>query len=332
MTGRRGATLGDHATPFVEGGGMQTYPQPYTAVGTRFYGFLLEADATRLRALCNKYLNGPAQGHVDYHPLVPRVVLGVADIPRFNIGAADNRPFWTPEIDVAFWVPVVAVKRVAGIDIAERFAWFLPYVFVDNTWAFASGREVYGFPKEIGTFHIPRSPTDAALFTLDTLAVKQYDPACQARVERLLTLRRVGDGEVGALDRTWSSLKEAFEDLLRMLAGSGDKVTLPGIGLAIELFDFLVHHEYPMVFLKQFRDTTDGMRACYLAIIEAMTKISNFHKGGWLAGQYELTLEAFASHPIAQELGMKASPQPVLAAAYMEFDFVTENGKVLWKA
>jgi hypothetical protein len=311
---------------------MQTYPQPYTAVGTRFYGFLLEADVARLRALCNKYLNSPAQGHVDYHPLVPRVVLGVADISRFNIGAVDKQPFWTPEIDIAFWVPVVAVKQIAGIYFAERFAWFLPYVFVDNAWAFASGREVYGFPKEMATFQIPRGAADAALFTVDTLAVKQYDPASEARVERLLTVRRVGDGQVGELAKTWTEVEEAFREFRWMLAGSEGKVTLPGIDLVIELIKFLVDHEYPMVFLKQFRDVTDGMKACYQAIIEGMTKISNFKTGGWLAGQYELTVEAFASHPIVQELGLKESPQPVLAAAYAEFDFVTEPGKVLWKA
>jgi hypothetical protein len=311
---------------------MQTYPQPYTAERTRFYAFLLEADAQQLRALCNKYLNGPAQGQVDYHPLVPRVMLGVADIRKFDVGATDNRPFWTPEIDVAFWVPVVAVKQVGGVYVVERFAWFLPYLFVDNAWALASGREVYGFPKELGKFQVPKSPQDAALFTVDTLVVRQFDPASEARVERLLTIRRVGDGQVGELAKAWGGLREAFEDFVRMMTSSEGTVNLPGLGLAVELFDFLIHHEYPMVFLKQFRDVADGMNACYQAIVEALTRITGFQTGGWLSGQYELTVESFASHPIVQELGLRSSPQPVLAAGYVEFDFVMEKGKVLWKA
>src|SRR5262249_13387530 len=154
--------------PYVEVGGEQVFCQPLRLDGVRFFGFLLEADYATLRAACDRYLNH-AGGRREYHPLLPRVMLGFADIRK--IGCANppdcNKGFMR-EIDVAFWVPVVGGKRVGGIFIAETVAWFLPYVFVNNAWASSSGREIYGFPKEVGTFSIPDGPDDKAVFSADT--------------------------------------------------------------------------------------------------------------------------------------------------------------------
>src|SRR5262249_35639457 len=61
---------------YVERGGDQSFPQPLRLDGTRFYNFLLEVNGDRLQEACDKYLNGPAGGHVEYRVLVPRVLLG----------------------------------------------------------------------------------------------------------------------------------------------------------------------------------------------------------------------------------------------------------------
>jgi hypothetical protein len=297
-----------------------------------FYAFLFEADQAALQALCDRCLNNPAQGALHYHPLVPRVLLGVAQMPRINVGAIEQKPFWTPEIDVAFWVPLVAMKKLAGVSVAERIVWFLPYLFVDSPWAVASGREVYGFAKEQSTFQLPKGPQDAARFSVDTVTVKQYGPDAQAQVQRLLEVRRTDSPVVGQHSGIWGAVKEAATDVMRLLVGSDGRVTLPGPGLLVEAFQFLVHHEYPMVFLKQFRDVADGRMACYQAAVEAMCRISSFRTGGWLSGQYQLTVGEFASHPIVQELGLKGASPPALAAGYLEFDFSMEAGKELWRA
>ena len=81
--------------------------------------------------------------------------------------------------------------------------------------------------------------------------------------------------------------------------------------------------------LKQFRDVHDPDRACYQSIVEASEKVTGFRKAGLLAGDYQLTIFPFASHPIAAELGLPPDPQPALAAWYVDFDFVLEKGKTL---
>lgn len=323
-------------TPYVEGGAGQTYPQPFRLEGTRFYAFLFEADEAALRALCQRYLNDPAGGRVEYHPLAPRVLLGIADIKKIHINAPGGRRFWTPEIDAAFWVPVMAGKRFAGVYVAERLSWFLPYVFVNNAWAMAAGREIYGYPKELATITPVLAPARAEQgsavldrLTVEALAVDRYGPDAEARVREVFVLRRVDSASGGGIARFWNALQEAVEDFLGLVINSDGEVMLPGLGLMVEIFDFLVHEEYPLVFLKQFRDLSDGSRACYQAVVEAQSRILHYRSGGWLAGDYELSVAQLDSHPIVRELGLSSAPMRALAAAYIDFDFTVENGEVV---
>ncbi len=317
---------------FVPRGGEQVFCQPLELRQVRFTSFLFHADAAALQGVCDRYLNGPSGGAVRYRPLLPRVVLGVADVGRvFPIDSPDHRKGWVSEIDVAFWLPVARCTKILGLSFTEQVAWFLPYVFVDNAWAFAAGREVYGFPKEMGTFQLPRGSADPALITVDTLAVERFSPEAQGRVQRLLELRRADADALGHPHQTWEHVEEVFEDFLHVLLGSGG-VSLPGLGLLAQAFQFVGHREVPLVFLRQFRDVTDGRRACYQAVVEALTRVLQFRRAGRLPGEYRLTLNRLDSHPIAEELGLSGRGQEALGAWYVDFDFILENGRELWRA
>ena len=58
------------------------------------------------------------------------------------------------ERETAFWVLTIDKTK-------KRLYWFIPYIFVDNTYAMAMGRELYGFPKSVGTMGLPPSPDQA---------------------------------------------------------------------------------------------------------------------------------------------------------------------------
>jgi hypothetical protein len=324
-------TTGD-LPEYIERGGDQTYAQPLMLAGTRFYGFIVEADTAALQALCDRYLNGPSGGQVHYRPLVGRVMLGVADIAKITpMNPPDSRIGWIPEVDIAFWVPVVSVKQEGPIFVAERLAWFLPYVFVNNAWAFASGREIFGYPKALGNFEVPSGPDDVRLVTVDTLTFKTAYSGAEAKVERLVECRRTDNGP-GGLSRVVSGIEEAAEVFFRTLVGGDGSVTLPGLGVAVEVLDLIVHHEMPLVFLKQFRDIADGARACYQAITEHEAHVTALRSGGLLAGDFRLSVFPFDSHPIVQELGLGGGQVDVQWGWYLDFDFIVENGRVIWQA
>jgi hypothetical protein len=318
---------------YVEHGGQQTYAQPLELHGVRFYAFLLEADHQALQHLCDQRLNRPARGQVEYHPLLPRVLLGVADIQKaFCVNPPDSTKGWLREVDVAFWVPVAKVQRDAGVAQVERVAWFLPYVFVDSGVAAASGREVYGFPKALGKFHLPAGPDEPFRLTVDTEVVEHYGPQpSELQVRRLLEVEPAAD-DSGWLAGVWADVLEAFTDFRQLLLGDGDSVTLPGLGLVGEVVDFLRQEEVPLVFLKQFRDVADGRRACYQAVVEAPAQVLQFRNGGPLRGAHRVTLHHYDSCPIAQDLGLNPAGQTALGAWYSDFDFLMGNGREVWRA
>src|SRR5947209_11574233 len=138
--------------PFVDPGGSQTYAQPYDIQGARFYSFVLDAEYSALQAYIDRVLNGPAGGKVIYKPLVGRVMLGLMEAARIYSGPPDRRAFYIPERDLAFWIPVIKTHHFGPIQIATRIDWYMSYVTVDDPWAAACGREIYGFPKELGVF------------------------------------------------------------------------------------------------------------------------------------------------------------------------------------
>lgn len=324
---------------FIEGGGAQTYPQPYCLTQCRFYAFLLQADATALQEVCDRYLNAVAPaGTVErYRPLMNRVMLGFADIGRVQIGARDPRSFWVPERDVAFWVPVVATRKGAGgIEVAMRYSWLLLYVTVNDSWAVASGREEYGFPKAMGVIERQMTERPGGAVSLDSLTVdlegvERWDRDAKAHVRRFLEVRATESGD-GAVQKTWRSVEEAASEFLSFSSSGGlGGLRIPGAGMLGQFVELLRDRKYPLVFLKQFRDVEDGTRACYQAVVEAPVKITAFHRAGMLAGKYKVKIEDLASHPVAKELGLESNEPPVLSALYSDFDFDVENGRVIWE-
>jgi hypothetical protein len=316
---------------FVPRGGEQVFCQPLELRQARFTSFLFQADAAALQALCDRYLNAPSGGTLHYRPLLPRVLLGVADVGRvFPIDSPDERKGYVPEIDIAFWVPVARCSKLLGLSFTEQVAWFLPYVFVDNAWACAAGREVYGFPKEMADFQVPRRTTDPALITVDTLAIERFGPDAEGAKRRLVELRRTDADVLGHPHETWEQVEEVFEDFLHALLGTGG-VSLPGFGLLAQAFQLVGQREVPLVFLRQFRDVADGRRAAYQAVVEAMTRVVQFRGAGRLRGDYRLTLNALDSHPVARDLGIGGAEE-ALGAWYVDFDFIVENGRELWRA
>lgn len=90
-------------------------------------------------------------------------------------------------------------------------------------------------------------------------------------------------------------------------------------GLLADLFEGRVGQ----VFLKQFRDATDGKRACYQAVVETPVHVRRVETT--LADRdWSIRVHPLDSHPIDHELGV--GDQQATLAFDIEIDFVVENG------
>ncbi|MBD2683571.1 MULTISPECIES: hypothetical protein [Nostoc] len=318
---------------YIERGGEQVLKPPFNFENASIHSFLLQAENDKLQFLCDRYLNKFTEDKLEYRPAMPYVFLVVTDVEKvYSLNQKDREMGWMPEIDVSFWILTIAMKRVAGVMIPDRLVWFMPYLFVDSGYAMAGGREIYGYHKMIGQFNIPKLTENAALIKVDTIAFEHFHPDAKAKMQCLFEVRRI-DGEINNPHvKDWHSIDEASAQLNQMLAHRQGGITGALIESLSSLLKVFSLQTVPVAFLKQFRDVTDYRRACYQAIVEADAKVTHFRAGGVLQGQYELMLNNFDSHPIAQELGLKVGKQRVLDAFWFNYDFIMEAGTEILKA
>lgn len=302
---------------YIEHGGMTVYPQPVIAPGMEYLGFLLEGDEAMLAALCDRVLNAALpKSHPPFRPLSRWVLLSVARLPKLTSGIARySGQVWLREQEVAFWM---IVGKSGGQPM-----WFNPYIFVDHPWALSAGREIFGYAKEYGWIGMPEDLRDAKSLTLDTVAVPSFgspDPSLQeARRRRLLDLERVG-GTFREIER---SLETLLLELGRLIEGPG---LLSSLKLFWEMLREVRDNQVATLFLKQFRDISDGMDAAYQQLVWAPARLDKLHGLG-LLGVYHLTLQPLDSHPIAQDLGLRLDARSAKVPGFwLKVDFALGEG------
>ena len=314
---------------YVNRYGFTGSPQPFLANGVSGYCFVLEGTLSNLEDLCARYLSQPADGRVQYRPLTHYVLL---TFDQARSMTSVHRPYRDlgsmGEGEVAFWVLTAAVEKRDGVYVAERFAWFVPYIFVDNPFAIIGGREVYGFPKEVGWFHIPSNPQAAGSFSVDAIASRTFGAHAILERQQLFAVNRTDTAAPAAADEAWTTI-EGVTALFKGLLFGDHPVVIPGVQL-FEQFAFdVMHHHGPLVFLRQLYDIANGDRACYQSIVEASVKLTGLRTAIRLPADYQLTLPHFDSHPIARDLGLQHEQQAVLST-WMDFDFVFDSGRTIW--
>ncbi|MEO8493716.1 MAG: NAD(P)-binding protein [Planctomycetota bacterium] len=313
---------------YVFVGGAPAFPGPYEFPNVTLTAFTVASDYTALKLLCDRWLNQPAGGAVDYRPLLSGFLVLVADFPKIIVNPGYPNAFNSPEIDINLAIPVVRIKKNKPCGIA----WFFPYLFVNNPWAMASGREAYGFFKEYSDLTIPRSAVDSATFRVQTQCVEEYGEHAQTGPATVLEVRRKDAQAFGETTRGWTKLEPAMQSMFGLLGGTA----LPGLELIGDAWRLLINHEFPLVFLKQFPAIDGRHAACFQRIVEAPLKIKRFGSAGALPGKYHVSACQFASHPIASDMGMfldKGSHyavQDCLSAVTLTVDATLELGYQVW--
>lgn len=315
---------------YIERGGDIVIRQPLELRGVTIHSFLLAADRDRLAALVTRLLNAPAQGAVEYVPAAPVVALVCADVQRGQArDDPDRSKGWMSERDVAFWVPLWAGKRAGTIFIPERLVFFLPYVFVDNAAATATGREVFGFPKESGVLAFPERPGPAGSFSVDALVIRRYDRDARAEITRLIEIAPTEARDPSPMPSAWTDLEEGARAAVGRLRELLVKDALaPAVETLLHAMRAGPGLTSRLVFLKQFRDVEDPSRACYQAIVEAPAKVDALRGGGVLP-EHVVRIAPADSHPIVAELGLSGPTCSTLLATWVDVDFTMDRGSLV---
>src|SRR4030095_2388784 len=267
---------------------------------------------------CDQTLNASESFVYKYVPITSSVMLVFADMLVSSLDERDQQVGLIPETEVSFWVLAVAMQKTRGGYMPHHLAWFLPYLLVDEGNAIATGREIFGFNKLGAQFQKPRQIQNPE-FTTDVLGFKQFGADFIAQRERLLEL-----SASSSPDPTRSSDLDSIKNGMAAELFKNMRTNLGG-GLVDFAARFINDH-IPLVFLKQFRDAQNTRKACYQRLIEAPLKVETFFEGGIFLKPYMLNIASLASHPLAQNLGLKGAEQRSTLGVWMRVDFVLENG------
>jgi hypothetical protein len=296
---------------------------PYVQTGGWLHTFCVRGDREKIDAFLHAMFAAPSGGAVVYEAVTAQLFVSFARFAQVRAdGAADRGRGVIPESDVAVW----ALARRRGGPLFD-FVWIPLFLFVDDSSAMATGREVYGFPKQIGRIKLPETaPPSDGPFSVEAVVLDPFAPDTVARRAPLFEFHRsraadpVAEAESVAgrlLVRLASTLVEAEREALgKALGGSAPFLDMP----------------VTMAFLKQFPDTADPTKACFQAIVEAKARTRKVNGANWTEGHFEGRVWSYDSHPFAEALGIASGLHDVGPALWASFDFVMELGREIWTA
>jgi hypothetical protein len=306
---------------YVARGGEQELLAPCGLQGSQFYVFLLKADTTKLQALMDRLFNQPSGGAVKYEAFWDHVALMFTHVDRLS--SSDPAQGWAAYGDIAMWVPVI--DRSAG-GLVPAFKMYPVYMIVDNGSTMATGREMYGFPKEMGWFLEPQTPEFLGDLAADVLGYERNSTTKQTIRTRLWTIQR-SSGDATPATTPVSDAKGLIHELERGLKGLFSNLSAEALILFNLLRDGLAT---PALGLKQFRDIADPTRAVFQSIVEAPLGIKHFRSASILGDQYSFILNDLVTHPVAEDTGLVIGPQQVSFAFWLYADFELGTGKTNW--
>jgi hypothetical protein len=321
---------------YVQYGPLMVPPAPFRSRNTKLTGFWAHADGEKLDALCDRLFKDVSGGEVVIKAIGDWVMLTWGWIDRVDpLTAPFDGYGGVAEPQVSVWVPVAHCRRDGDGDlVAERFATFVPYLWLDNAMSLATGRELFGYPKAWGWLDFPaEGETGPRRFGLDVFGL---DYAPENMAARRFLMEIVEGDEIpggpgseisGLFDFAKRLAGQLFEDERRE-DEQGHKVAY-GLRFAKDIWSDLRGHEFPHVFLKQFRAIEDGTKACFQQIAEARYEVQRV-KAKPLLREHTLRVVSLDSHPVVQELGLH--DQTIHIAYELEMDFDVGRGRVLWDA
>jgi uncharacterized protein with NAD-binding domain and iron-sulfur cluster len=327
--------------------GIPILCQPYRFLDADMATFLLDSQAASLNNLLDTYINAPSNGQYQYRCVgagSSGTALSIMIMAQMTVNAKNtNGQEYGKErySELSFWIPCydeLALKRGQF-----RLGLFLPFLFPDSFSAIATGREMFGFRKQLANFTYPLGKLDLKWpqFAAHTTAYKTLAADTVAQSYPFISLSSGDKGLKEILeDALWSEAESVGAGLIEHWLGEHWINPVTGEKLGAITNDFL--KDCPAIFLKQFPKISDATQAQSRAIAEAPFSLQKVHSAfpyldllSLKPKTFDLTVEKLASHPIVAQLGLSPSSStpdadvvPVKGFA-ISVDFGLELGQVL---
>jgi hypothetical protein len=287
------------------------------------HNFCVPADQGKIQAWLDRTFAEPSGGAVRYTAVGGQIFLGFAEIGQLtNLDGPTAGHGWTSEIDVTVWL-LAHSEQADGLGLR----WIPAYLFVDSGPALVTGREVWGFPKQLGRFEfepMPKDPAAARTYRAEGWVISPMGPESPARWATMFEVRPKPETPQRRQDplatlRALASL--AVERLTGdMTAFSASIATSLGAGVGT------------MAMLKQTPDTAQPALAAFQAIVETDARVTKLRGAGLTHDAYQVRVTSFDSHPYFKELGIASDWLDVEHGMWVDFDFEQQLGADIWRA
>jgi len=324
--------MADNRAIYVDRDNETVYRPPYLQANTFLTSWILPSPKSAQQAILDAHLNACSGGQpYEYRALISKAMLVFANISQVSsLDPRDQERGWIPEIDICTWLLAGAYKMVNGKRELDHLVWYVPYIWVNNAYTMATGREAFGYPKALGFAQLPKDPNDPGPLWADALVLPTFTPTTEVVRKRIFDLARDTSVKVESAPKVFGAdgKRDAFFEIAKKLHEVGEADC--DWELFVKSFEELLGEHLPMVFLKQFRDATDPKAACYQAIVEANATITDFKGAGFLLPGWDLKMNSYASVDIPGHLGF-APQQRIDLGFYVYFSFSMDLGTEVWR-
>lgn len=314
------------------GHGEQVMSPPGQVLKARVYAFAVPADRNRLTAFARRYLAAPTGGALEYTAIAPFVLCTYL---RSDFLTSTSEEVGTiADRECGLWM--VLLEKPRGLA-PPRLVFWMPYIVIDSSIGMATGREIWGFRKEVGALTIPGAADDPARFVAQATIFRTLSTHTRGRLEPLIRVER--ETPPGPLERAWESIDDVgayFAE--RLIGGTGawfSRWTAAAsriLGRAGLRLSPAFRPGVTVVNLKQFRDAADPNSACYQSVVSSPLQITKIHGGGPLLGDYWLRITRCESHQIVSDLGLPDEETRVAFGGWLDVDMLALAGTELWRA
>lgn len=299
---------------YINRGGDIVYPTPFAAEGVQFWGYGVKADIRKMQSVLDEALNAPLGQALRFVPAASQVLFVFNAIAALYSTAPEfrNRGRF-PEHEGAVWMLVCDTQE-------ERLFFYHPYMLVDNPYAMAMGREIYGFPKSLGEFTpmgADGTPAPASI-AVSTWVVEKFGPTAEGSIKPLITATQLPGSSLTPA-AVFNDLADFVREICRLLKLEPN--WFKELELAAHCLEDLLAMNIPFVFLKQFRDGPQSETACFQAIQESNVHMAKFYGAKIYAEPYQITVGDFDSHPIIADLGLASAAVSSELSFWAKFDF-----------
>ncbi|MEL6218105.1 MAG: hypothetical protein AAFR79_06500 [Pseudomonadota bacterium] len=296
---------------------------PYVQKGGQLHTFCVQGDIDLIDQFLDQMFKEPSDGVVDYEAAMATMFVSFAYFPSVHaMNPVDVNRGVLPERDAALWT--LARRRGTLFE----FRWIPLFLFVDSGSAMATGREVYGFPKQMGTFDMPidGAPNNGP-FRVSASVLNPYSPTTVAEKKPIFEFVAKKE-EHGLLHEIEDVAEGVFSRIGEAIRDASHSEVVEALGGKSWLFDLPV----TMAFLKQFPSTADQTKACFQSIVEADARTLEVRNGGWTKTEYTGRIFSYDSHPFHTTFGIPEGEIDVGHALFADFDFEMELGQDIWTA